>query len=227
MDNRKILIENWEAEYKRKGALWVHDGNPVRPHALLTSGKHSNGFFNSRLVIESEELLSMAARDLVTKLLRIDSYVIDSLDCVVGPATGATKLAMLIARDINSYFPPDHWRFWYSPKKGETENGRIMVFQENMHPYRYDEVLLCDDVLTTGGSLKLTENAVERDSAFVLPFVLVLVNRSGFKSVNGKRIISLVDREMPIWKKDECPLCKNGSKAIRPKDNWELLNAEY
>jgi len=33
------------------GALWIHDGNPQRPHALLTSGNHSNGFFNASFIM--------------------------------------------------------------------------------------------------------------------------------------------------------------------------------
>ena len=58
-------VEQWIEEYKRKNALWIHDGNRIRPHALLTSGKHSNGFFNSRLVIPDEVLLSEATSDLL------------------------------------------------------------------------------------------------------------------------------------------------------------------
>ena len=55
--------DGWIGQYKQKGALWIHDGNMRRPHALLTSGKHSSGFFNSRLVIPDEVLLRDAAAE--------------------------------------------------------------------------------------------------------------------------------------------------------------------
>lgn len=57
-----------------------------------------------------------------------------------------------------------------------------------------------------------------------LSHILVLVNHTGLKEINGMKIISLIDKEMPMWQPNDCPLCKAGSIAVRPKDNWELLN---
>ena len=87
--------------------------------------------------------------------------------------------------------------------------------------------MLCEDVLTTGGSVDLTIDAVESSGGAVMPFILVLVNRSGLTEASGKKIITLINRPMPMWIPDECPLCREGSEAIRPKDNWARLNASY
>ena len=88
---------------------------------------------------------------------------------------------------------------------------------------------MVEDVLTTGGSVDLTAEAVTNAGGVVLPFVIILVNRSGLTEVNGKKIVALIDRPMPMWTPDECPLCKQGSEALRPKgtENWDRLNAEY
>ena len=63
----------------------------------------------------------------------------------------------------------------------------------------------------------------------MFPFVAVLVNRSGLTEVGGKKIVALIDRPMPMWTPDECPLCKAGSEAIRAKgsENWARLKATY
>lgn len=34
-------------------AAWIHDGDPKKPHAVFTSGKHSNAYFNCSLVLKT------------------------------------------------------------------------------------------------------------------------------------------------------------------------------
>jgi orotate phosphoribosyltransferase len=217
--------DGWIDEYTKRGALWIHDDNKQRPHALLTSGKHSNGFFNSRLVISDEILLRDAACDLVELFVQQGGDV-SKVDGVVGPQTGATMLAQLISEQLMAFTRSDC--FWSSPAKKEEQGKKTMIFD----PYEkglifFNSILLCDDVVTTAGSVNLTAEAVQDVSGVVLPFVLVLVNRSGLKEINGRKIIALIDRSMPTWELDKCPLCDSGSEAIRPKDNWARLNATY
>jgi orotate phosphoribosyltransferase len=214
----------WISQYKKKSAFWIHDGNPKRPHALLTSGKHSNGFFNSRLVIPDEALLRDAASDLLELFAWKDGNV-SMVEGVVGPQTGATKLAELVSGQL-----PSINCFWASPSKWNTNGVKAMVFSnEELAILPGKLILLCEDVLTTGGSVDLTATAVANAGGIVLPFVLALVNRSGLTEASGKKILALIDRAMPMWTPDECPLCKAGSEAIRPKgpQEWARLNANY
>lgn len=216
----------WIGKYKEKNALWIHDGNPKRPHALLTSGKHSNGFFNSRLVIPDEALLSLAASDLVDSLV-LQGVDIAHIECVVGPQTGATKLSELIA--LQRMARTKNPCTFASPAKYEKGGVKSMVFSNSdlaLLPGR--TVLLSDDVLSTSGSVDLAAEAVVNAGGIPLPWVLVLVNRSGQKEIHGRKIISLIDHPMPMWTPGECELCKQGSKAIPAKgENWALLNAVY
>lgn len=219
--------DGWISEYQRKGALWIHDGNPKRPHALLTSGKHSNGFFNSRLVIPDEVLLRDAASDLL-ELFAQQGGDISKVQGVVGPQTGATKLAELISNQITAYTRGEC--FCASPAKIGDESEKWMVFSaKELGLLPGQSLLLCDDVLTTSGSVGLTATVSTNAGGIVLPFILVLVNRSGLKEAHGKKIIALIDHPMPMWTPEECPLCKDGSEAIRPKGppEWARLNAVY
>ena len=103
-----------------------------------------------------------------------------------------------------------------------------MIFSDEEHAQLPNKrVLLCEDVLTIGGSVELTAEATMAAGARVLQYLLVLVNRSGLAEVGGKKIVALINRPMPMWMPEECPLCKAGSEAIRPKDNWTRLNAAY
>ena len=196
------------------------------PHALLRMGGHSSGFFNSRLVIPDDALLREAAEDLFEKYV-VQSGATINVDGVVGPQTGATRLAELISQRIAEYGKGTC--FSASPMKFESEGQKSMVFgEEDIDKLPGKLVLLCEDVITSGGSVGYAEDAAKNAGAKAMPFILVLVNRSGLPEVNGKKIISLISEHLPMWPPAECPLCMQGSKAIEAKgDNWAILNADY
>ena len=215
----------WIKAYQQQGALWIHDGNPSRPHAELTSGKHSDGFFNSRLVIPDNLLMQFAATDLVN-LYIAGGGSFELIDRVVGPQTGATKLAKFIAVEISAR-SNRLCQFSSPEKQGEGAAKRMTFSDRDREQLPGELVLLCEDVITTGGSVDLTAKACLEVGARVQPYVLVLVNRSGLEQEGDRSILALIDRPMPMWLPEDCPLCKQGSKALRPKDNWAALNADY
>jgi orotate phosphoribosyltransferase len=216
--------DEWVVQYKKKNALWIHDGNPKRPHALLTSGKHSDGFFNSRLVIPDEILLDEAVSDLL-ELLFYSVGDISVIEGVVGPQTGATRLAQLFSSKISKITGNC---FWASPAKSGEGKGKTMIFNEGekkLLPNK--QVLLCEDVLSTGRSVALTSKAITEARGNNFSFIVVLVKRSGLTEIDGKKIIALINHPMSMWEPKDCLLCRKGSVAVRPKDNWVLLNAFY
>lgn len=220
--------DEWIECYEEKGALWLHDGNIKRPHALLTSGKHGDGFFNSELVMEDAWFLDEAVNDL-SELLMEARLRLDDVRRVVGPAMGAITLAHSLASFLTWLRGSDATACLraYTEKEGEGDSLKMVFRRTTIH--KGEKVLLCEDVLTTGGSTDLSARAVEESGGIVVPFVAVLVNRSGLSEVGGKKIIALIDRPMPMWIPEECPLCQKGSEAIRPKgvENWARLNAKY
>lgn len=226
-EKNELIQEYWIKIYQMLGALWIHDGNPKRPHALLTAGDHSNGFFNSRLVIPSDELMGEAVLDLL-ELFAVNGGDIEMVNGITGPQTGATKLANFISTQITTYTRREC--FYASPAKSEIEGKKSMVFSnEELELLPGQTVLLCEDVITTGGSIELTEMAIFKAEGIILPYILTLVNRSGLTEVHGRKIIALINQPMPKWEKEDCPLCQEGSEAIPAKDtaNWARLNAAY
>lgn len=215
----------WVDLCKQKNAFWVHDGNPKRPHALLTSGKHSDGFFNSELVMEDPLTLDEACREL---MVRLNSSRIPFLAFhrVVGPAMGAITFAHDMARHIAEKRGYSCFRSYV--EKEERGGIKSMLFRRtSLH--RGEIVFLVEDVLTTGESVRLMKDAVIGAGGLVFPRMAVLVNRSGLSKIAGMEIIALIDQPLHNWNPEECPLCKEGSEAIRPKtgENWVRLNADY
>lgn len=216
----------WIKQYKERKAYWVHDGNPRRPHALLASGNHSNGFFNSELVMEDPALLDRAVDDLLNSL-RAEGLELNSMDRVVGPAMGAITLAHDMARQIT-------WRRNHPCLRGYAEKQIVEGKKESMKFVRTpvspgERLLPVEDVTTTTESVKMMIDAAVKAQCTIAPFVGVLVNRSGVTEVAGCKIVALITKPMPIWEPDQCPLCIQGSTALKPKesDNWRSLNAVY
>jgi orotate phosphoribosyltransferase len=216
----------WSSEYDAKGAFWgPHDRNPQRPHPLITSGCHSDRYTNSGLVLDDPVFTDVMAQVLVN-LLHSNLIDVYSINWVIGPAKGAIPIAFEMALLMSR--GRDGSCLWtYVEKEGEGSQKTIAL---NMSKIRAKErVLLCDDVLVTGGTLRLTARALEEAGAFVLPYIATPVNQSGREEIDGRKIIALIQRPIPIWTPAQCPLCAIGSRPVRPKTgkNWELLNAAY
>lgn len=215
----------WIKEYKEHAALWLHDGNARRPHALLTSGRHSDGFFNSSLVTQDPRLLEAACGEL------LDLAQEHGVNCwfaerVVSPAMGAITLGYELARQV-THRRGHVCRCSFAEKTGE---GASATFAFKRVTVSRDElVLAAEDVITSGGSTEKVFDAALAAGGRPVGCVVALVNRSGLTNVRGLPIIALINRKMDDWAPSECPLCARGSEAIRPKDaeNWKRLNAEY
>ena len=211
--------EGWIHTFIERRAFWIHNSDPQAPHAILTSGKHSPGFFNSELVMEDPALLDVATYCLAEKLLKQPKFT--AVDCASGPAMGAITVGHDVARHLSQLQGKPCLRVY--AEKSEKDGRSVMVFNRT-RPRPGSHVLMVEDVITTGTSVKSMSDAIVQEKAIVLPFILALVNRSGCEYVGGRTVISLINRNLPIWDPEDCLLCKGGSEALRPKgDNWSRL----
>jgi orotate phosphoribosyltransferase len=205
----------WIREFSRRGALWLHDGYSKSPHALLTSGKHSSGFFNSSIITGEYPRFAFEAAGSLCKKIQDYHKRYKHIDWVFGSVHGATCIANNIGvlLNISAGFT----------EKQFGEGYELMKVSKRFSVKRDDKILMVEDVITTGGTTIRSIRSLEIDGALVLPFVASFVNRSGSEVLDGRNIISLIEKDMPIWEPLDCPLCKEGSKAISPKENWDEL----
>lgn len=228
--------EEWKGLFASIGALWVHDGNPKRPHAHLTKGGHSDGFFNFDVIAGHPALRKQAAHDLFQRVITPHADIFRGIEGkgrrfrTIGPAMGAVTLADDIAALI-----PEHFVEVESSCSGYTEkvvdkDGNVLRMKcHRLKPQPGERIVACEDTITSGGSVAMSIAAIEECGVEVLPFVLCIMNRSGLTHVGDREIIAFINQPMHNWTPEECPLCTQGSEALRAKhgDNWARLNASY
>lgn len=203
-------MTNWKQVFQDNGAIWIHDGNAKRPHALLTSGLHSNGFVNCTYITQQPSLLQriVSAPDGLAPLLPKEKP-----DWVIGSAFGAITLAHSIALQLGS-------------RAGFTEKDQDLMNLSRFELSPSNRVLVVEDTISTGGSTLKTMTGLLKAGVpeqNILPFIVCLVNRSGKNDLKGKEIRALLTLQIHTWRPEECPLCQEGSSAIRPKSHWHEL----
>jgi orotate phosphoribosyltransferase len=76
-------------------------------------------------------------------------------------------------------------------------------------------VLVVDDILTTGGSVRETLAALQ-DQPVEVEGVAVLVDRSGGSVQFGVPCVALATMTIEDWNPSECPLCEQGRPLDKP-----------
>ncbi len=166
-------------------------------HFILTSGKHSNQYMQCAKILQ----YPWYAKELSEIILK--QFENTQIDVVVAPATGGIIIGYEMARQLNAknYFT-------------ERENGE-MVLRRGFKIKKGAKVLVAEDVITTGGSVQEVIDVVKEQGGEVVG-VGVLVDRSMGKADFGVKLVSAYKANVVAYEKDECPLCKEGSEAIKP-----------
>ncbi|MES2953750.1 MAG: hypothetical protein V4674_04305 [Patescibacteria group bacterium] len=220
--------ERWIERYREVGGWWEHGGNPKQPHPLLTSGSHSGAYVNSRLIMRNPVSLIDVVDEALGALAEA-KFPFEKLDLVSGIQFGSITLADQLAAAAWHFREDDEWPIYtvFAEKRGEGKEKQLVF--DTTKPEPGERTLMADDVLTSGGSLEKLAKAIVDAKGVVMPWAFVIVNRTGRSEVGGRRIVSLIEKDLPLWSPDACPLRKQGSEAIRPKSKeaWERLNASY
>ncbi len=203
---------NWSEKLASAEALWRLNAEAAGAHAELTSGKHSDGYMNCAKIVRDPQLVAEVAAGIIANLEKESAY--QKPDWVVGPAYGAVTFAHEVARQLDTKFGFTEVEY--------TDEGKMQVLK------RFDigsneTVLVIEDITTTGGSALKTINVLKEQGITVLPLVGLILNWSGQSEIEGNKIVSLIEAKMNVYDPDECPLCKEGREAVRPKANWEKL----
>ena len=139
--------------------LLESSGAILRGHFLLTSGRHSDVYFEKFRILEQPEVLSALCREVA------GHYRGAEIDFVAGPTTGGIIIAFEVGRQLG--LPAVYV---------EAEDGRKTLRRGKTLPGGA-KVLVVDDVLTTGTSLLETRAAIEEAGGQTIAFA-VLIDRS-------------------------------------------------
>ena len=96
----------------------------------------------------------------------------------------------------------------------ERENG-VMTLRRGFNVAPGTRVLVVEDVVTTGGSVKEVVSLLQKCGAEVTA-VGSVVDRSGGTVDFGVPFRPLMTMEVQSWEEDACPLCREGIPIVKP-----------
>lgn len=179
-------------------AIFKECGAFLQGHFLLTSGLHSSGYLQCALVCQNPKVCATLCESLA------ETFRGEKVDVVIGPAMGGIVLAYEMARAMGA-------RGIFT----ERDDSGKMTLRRGFSLKAGERVLVAEDVMTTGGSAGEIVEIAEQAGAKVVG-VVSLVDRGGAKRFAGRMVASALKVDLPTWKPEECPLCKQGSAAVKP-----------
>ena len=197
---------NVEQVYKDSSAL-------LQGHFKLSSGNHSEYYLQSAKVLEDPKTAKMLAVALAKQIK--DSGI--KVDAVCSPALGGiiAGFALATALDVRFIF-------------AERVDG-VMSIRRGFEVQNGENYVMCEDIITTGGSALEAAKQVEAAGGNIVAFA-ALANR-GFcvrvgndadtkancKLPANTPLFALDDFTFEMYAPEDCPLCKEGkSEAYKP-----------
>ena len=168
-------------------------------HFVLASGKHSARYLEKFQVLQWPVRTSALSADIAEWSRELGPRTI------AGPTTGGIILAHEVARQMEL-------RAVYAERK---ESGRGREFRRGFELAPDERVLVVDDIMTTGGSVQETIDAVRSAGAQVVG-AAVLVDRSGGAASLGVPLHALWTLDIPTYEPDDCPQCADGVPLTKP-----------
>lgn len=179
--------------FKETGALL--DG-----HFLYASGRHGRQFLQAARVMQYPQYTEQLCAALAARFAEA------SVELVVGPATGGIVLAYETARHLRC-------RAAYTEKDGA--GGMALKRGFSLKPGT--RVLVVEDIITTGGSVKKSIAHLENRGAEIAG-VGVLIDRSAGEAEFPCVFEALARIDMESWALETCALCAAKIPVIDPDD---------
>ena len=184
-------MDNIEEIFHQSGAI-------LKGHFQLASGLHSPVYWEKFQILQFPEYTEQLCRLIATNFAR------QGIQVVAGPTTGGIILAYEVARQLGV-------RGIFAEKKGAQDRA----FRRGFSISPGERVLIVDDILTTGGSIREVMAAVNQQDGLIVG-IGVLVDRSEEKHDFGVPLFSCLRSATPTYKPQECPLCAAGVPLTRP-----------
>ncbi|MDR1580109.1 MAG: orotate phosphoribosyltransferase [Synergistaceae bacterium] len=168
-------------------------------HFRLTSGRHSDRYMQCARLFEHPS----ESEDLCKRLAGAFQLGGTSADTVAGPALGGVIMAYEVARALGA-------RNIFT----ERENG-VMTMRRGFKVERGERVLIVEDVVTTGGSVKEVVEIIREAGATVVG-IGAIVDRSNGGVDFGVDFKALASLDIKSWDEAGCPLCAQGIPMTKP-----------
>ena len=166
-------------------------------HFLLASGLHSPVYWEKFRILQHPHLTEKLCRIIAQHFKK------QKIDVVAGPTTGGIILAFETARQLGV-------RDIFAEKERE-----VRVFRRGFEIEPGERVLVVDDILTTGNSVRETISAVDKLGGIVIG-IGVLVDRSEEILAFNLPFFSCLRAPTTVYPPQECPLCAAHIPLVKP-----------
>ena len=169
-------------------------------HFILSSGLHSDTYFQCAKVLQYPKYLSMFGEILSNHFSHLD------IDKVISPAIGGIVLGTEVGRQLNKK------TIFSERSDGKMKLRRGFNINEN------EKILVIEDVLSTGGSIKEVIDLIAQFKGNVVG-VGVIVDRSLSPVFIHDNFFSITSQKAKIFDKDNIPSELQEIPAIKPGSN--------
>ena len=189
-----MIIKTEEVMKKFEQAGAIQEG-----HFKLTSGVHSDTYIQCAQVMQYPGFMHNLCSELGRKFRGED------IDVIIGPAIGGIIISHVMAQVLGP---------WVRAIFTERENGK-MTLRRSFEIKKDEKVLVVEDVITTGGSVREVIDIVKERGGQVVG-VGVLIDRSGGRIDFGVKMKNLLTLDIKSYQPEKCPLCKKGIPVVKP-----------
>jgi orotate phosphoribosyltransferase len=180
--------------FKERGAL-------LQGHFRLTSGLHSDSYLQCALLLSYGCDADRLGAELARRFK--DPSREKPITVVISPAIGGIVLGYVIARAMGA-------RAVFA----ERVDGQFAL-RRGFALIPDEQVLIAEDVLTTGGSVREIGSLVENLGAHVAGFAALADRSEGELKLTAPKQ-ALVRLPLVTYPPDSCPLCEQGIPLVKP-----------
>ena len=170
-------------------------------HFCLTSGLHSDIYFQCAKLYQYPEITSELGKRLAEKLSDIE------FDTIVAPAIGAVIIGYETAKNAKKR------NLFVERKDGVMQLRRGYTLKKG------EKVVIIADVITTARTIKETMEAIKEYEPEVVAVGCIVDRTKGKTEYNIK---SLLQIDPVVYDPNDCPLCREGIELVKPGSRTEV-----
>jgi len=185
--------------------LLRESGAMLEGHFLLSSGRHSDRYFQCAKLLQYPDKARAALEQAALKIGEDIKNKKIKVDTVAGPAMGGIIAAWEIGRQLSlpAIFT-------------ERDELGVMSLRRGFEIKQAQNVLIVEDVVTTGKSFMECAAALEKAGAVISGLACLVDRRADDASQIPWPFYPAVKLSAGNWDASECELCKKGIPAVKP-----------
>lgn len=175
----------------------------LQGHFRLTSGLHSGEYLQCAKVLAYPQYAAQFGGALALALEPLLGA--SRLDLIVSPAIGGIVIGHEVARALGV-------RGFFAERDGATKE---MTLRRGFQVKEGEQVVVVEDVITTGGSTREVIRLMQSLGAHVLAAASI-IDRSGGSADVGVPRLGLATLHPVTYQPENCPLCLQGVPVVKP-----------